>query len=323
MSAPLVSATYGLVRSVNPLASKQDVSSVLEQSTSQGSYSILLGYGVPRSDLAVKSALGESNGVQVLNRAMPLFALTSSEGEDRAHTTKPQVAMAMAFNSTWKYVSDSSSPVVSGFAFSESPDNPNPNGQGEWPPTPRADVYLLSTHNPVFSDASVEPIFRVRKGVQAYNPDNSDWTLVRESELSGFKTGGFEIDGIEGYVFSSCGTECQSAGLVELLRAFNAIDSDYAVFPSTKLSMMQSLGFTGSVTSLGFVFPNTDSDGDGLIDGMEALIGTDSSLVDSDCDGSSDGFEFPLTRSYRSDPMLPYSCSGGGGPGGGGSYGGG
>lgn len=42
---------------------------------------------------------------------------------------------------------------------------------------------------------------------------------------------------------------------------------------------------------LGYAFPNTDSDGDGLIDGEEWLIGTNRLNPDSDSDGYSDGFE--------------------------------
>jgi hypothetical protein len=54
---------------------------------------------------------------------------------------------------------------------------------------------------------------------------------------------------------------------------------------------------------IGYVSQNQDSDGDRLIDGFEAVIGTDSTNPDSDFDGLRDGYE--VSRYINSDPMDP------------------
>lgn len=67
---------------------------------------------------------------------------------------------------------------------------------------------------------------------------------------------------------------------------------------------------------LGYTFANIDSDGDGLIDGQERILGTNPFDSDTDTDGYEDGFEFPMTRlqgflpnlSCLEDPNLQQVC---------------
>lgn len=60
-----------------------------------------------------------------------------------------------------------------------------------------------------------------------------------------------------------------------------------------------------SLVLIGYVFPNEDSDGDGLPDGMERMYGLNRFSADSDCDGISDGVEFPVAavQAVWSDPL--------------------
>lgn len=60
-----------------------------------------------------------------------------------------------------------------------------------------------------------------------------------------------------------------------------------------------------SLIPLGYVFPNVDSDGDGLPDGMERMYGLNRFSPDSDCDGISDGVEFPIgaVQPFGLDPL--------------------
>ncbi len=55
---------------------------------------------------------------------------------------------------------------------------------------------------------------------------------------------------------------------------------------------------------IGYVYTNidVDGDGDGLVDGFEALIGTDPASYDTDCDGMSDGDEILFYDMSDSDP---------------------
>ncbi len=55
---------------------------------------------------------------------------------------------------------------------------------------------------------------------------------------------------------------------------------------------------------LGFVYLNQDSDGDGLIDGQERILGTNINNVDSDGDGINDSVEYPAAGVPVSDPMF-------------------
>jgi subtilisin family serine protease len=303
MAAPFVAGVAGLVKSVNPLAPNSDVRQVLIDSTGQSGYSNQLGYGTPRADYAVKAALGKSGGVQVVNRTVPLFSMYSSVAGDIAQTTKPQLAAAYHLNLDWGYIPFTAEAIVNGFTFSESPDNPTL-------PAARADLFILSTHRTPPTGRTTTPLYRLRwVGAYGGNPNDADWALVLESEISGslsFRAVGYEMDGIEGYVYTTCTPEpsCIPVGAVIVYRAYHPQRDDHAVFPASKLSYMQSIGYTDGLKKLGYAYPNQDSDSDGVINGMEYILGTNVSLTDSDCDGQTDGYEYPLTRSPRSDPEI-------------------
>lgn len=307
MSAPFITGVAGLVRSTNPLAGVDDVIQVMKDSTTRSSSSYTLGWGTPRADIAVKDMLGKSGNLQVLNRVTPLFSLYGFVAEDIVQTTKPQVAAAFNLNS---YVPYSSEALVNGYTI------PEPEGNQDLPTDlPRADIFILTTHNIPASGRTVKPLYRMRwVGSFGGNPYDTDWTLALESEISGsssFKAVGYELDGIEGYIYSTCTPEstCRPDGTVIIYRAYNSPRDDHAVFPESKKSHMQSIGYTSDLVKLGYAYPNQDSDVDGVIDGMEYILGTNPNIVDSDCDGISDGVEYPMVNMPASDPMDG-SCGG-------------
>jgi hypothetical protein len=114
MSTPIVSATLGILRSVNPLLYKNAVIGIMKQTASNGSFpNSSFGSGVPNTALAIERILGRSADKQVENRLTPAFALeipASSIGTttgtyvnsstsvtvtpDRLYTTQPNVALA-------------------------------------------------------------------------------------------------------------------------------------------------------------------------------------------------------------------------------------
>ncbi len=55
---------------------------------------------------------------------------------------------------------------------------------------------------------------------------------------------------------------------------------------------------------LGYVFPNVDYDSDGIINGMEMVLGTDPNDPDTDNDGQNDGIEYPLAGIPQGDPRI-------------------
>lgn len=299
LAAPFVSGIAGLIKSVNPLLSEDDVFSALKSSTGYSTWGNQRGWGTPRADYALKEALGVVGATQVRNRAIPLFSLYGQTGEDYIYTSKPQVVLAFTLNGPMNVDSDNASPQVSGFSFAESEYNT------ESPPTPRADVFILSTHQQVPSGHSVVPVYRVRwVGSYGGNPNDTDWTLVKDAEISGYHSVGYEMDGMEGYIYAPCSPEptCIPTGATKLWRAYHSSRDDHAVFPQSRYTAMLNAGYSNYITLLGYAYPNQDTDSDGLVDGLEYVIGTDPSDSDTDDDGISDALEYPLDELPASDP---------------------
>jgi hypothetical protein len=100
-------------------------------------------------------------------------------------------------------------------------------------------------------------------------------------------------------------------GAEALYRECNTASADCATFLESERAAFEANGYTtayppGSATTLGYAYPAIDSDGDGLPDGFEYVVGTNPIKADSDEDGVSDAAEFPLAGVPVSDP-----CAGG------------
>jgi hypothetical protein len=143
------------------------------------------------------------------------------------------------------------------------------------------------------------------------NPYNRDTTYATTpADIEEFHNMGYELDGVEGYIFDLCTPEdsCIPEGAKRVHRLYNSARGDYAIFPATDLPVQ---GYTSSPVGaevLGYAYLNEDSDGDRVIDGFERLVGTDLHVSDSDCDGLGDGVEILDFPYADKDPL-------GGGPG--------
>jgi hypothetical protein len=86
-----------------------------------------------------------------------------------------------------------------------------------------------------------------------------------------------------------------------LLRRYHATRRDFAIFPESEAGQYPGYEpYPGLAEVVAYVYPNVDSDLDGLIDGSERLLGTGAATPDSDGDGVSDGDEVHVY--HRSDP---------------------
>ncbi len=311
MASPYAAGLGALVRSANPLLTKANVRTLLIDNASRGSsWHPQLGYGIPNADTSVRSAMGTAGGQALANRLTPLFSLYSSGAEDFYYTTAPQMATAAIFDPTTTYAPVG--PVIIGYT--------------EFPGTacivspcigaPGASVFLFtSDHAPYVGAPVLVPLYRMSYRGTNLNGNSShrDTTYTTQAAgVSAFKAAGYDLDGIEGYIYPACTPEpaCIPSGAVRLYRRYQPQRDDYAIFPASELAQMASQGYTstgGGSEVIGYVYPNVDNDGDGLIDGFELLAGTNPLVADSDCDGASDGQEilhYPYT-----DPLGP-GCAG-------------
>jgi hypothetical protein len=92
-------------------------------------------------------------------------------------------------------------------------------------------------------------------------------------------------------------------------RQCNSAQDDCAVFLEPERAVFEAAGYTaaypaGSMTVIGYAYPNVDTDGDALVDGFERVIGTNPTTMDSDGDGAIDSVEYPLAGVPISDPCA-------------------
>jgi len=306
MSSPYIAGSLGVLRSVDPLLGKASLKSLLTGNVDNpAGWNPAHGHGKPNVGAAVKAALGKVGGVVIPNRLTPLFSLYSPVVEDFFYTTVPQMAASAVLDSGGY---SSFGPLVPGYSL-------YPGTECQVGPCafadPTASAYVFTGDRAPFAGALLVPLYRL--SFKGSNPNgntshrDTNYT-TDESGIVLFKGIGYELDGIEGYIYKKCTPEpsCIPPSAVKLMRRYHPQRDDFAIFPESELTTMQSLGYTstGGVSDvLGYVYPNADTDGDAVIDGFENLVGTKANLADSDCDGANDGQELlGFGVSGRGDP---------------------
>jgi subtilisin family serine protease len=323
MSSPFVAGIAGIVRSTNPLLRKAEVRDVLIGTASQaGDHDDQLGYGVPDAAAAVRRVLGTAGGEGIVNRLTPLFSLYSSGAQTHVYTVFPSSVLAFLFDMFDPF--ETVGPAVPGYPTFDPGCTISPCLGA----IPRASAYIFTTDAPPFPGApELVPLYRLRYDPNLLHrceeppPDhiaNRDFSYTTTPEgvvffkenVTNQTTGqGYDLDGIEGYVYRSCEPEpeCIPEGAVRLYRLYNATLDDYVIFPRSELETWQAAGYgsqSGLADWIGYVYPNVDGDGDDLIDGFELLLGTDPANADTDCDGVSDGAEVHTYDMADPDPAL-------------------
>lgn len=328
MSAPIISGIAGILRSINPLVPVGDpftsvdfgIRDVLAASTERAGAGLgwdpMVGYGRPDAEVAAKRTLGTVAGNTVTNRVTPLFVLWSEGAKDSISVATPQLAMALARYQAAQAVSrqEDGLPTPGYGTFPTEPEFT--------PPQPRAALYVLTTEfSPSYPGQQLPtpiPLYVVER-TQTFqgNAQNRDYVLVNSvAELEGAVAGGYKHRGRQGYIYSVCSPEpsCMPPGTVKVMRQCNQSIDDCAVFPESQLSLWLSRGydqpmFAGKGTVLGYAYPNIDSDQDGLVNGMEYVIGTNPFAADSNGDTQNDGAEFPQAGVQATGPTAD-PCNG-------------
>lgn len=266
-----------------------------------------LGFGLPSVAYAVRALLGTSDGVELVNRLTPLFSQYSDELRAFHYSVSPQVAQhkailhrADAYRSVGAEVPGYLNWPIENFY----------SVPGNTVITPMAEIYIFTTKNNPFSDSDMTPLYRMTKREAGRPPGVESMVFATtRQEVDNFAMQGYRYEGIEGFILPTCDSppahSCAPVGAVEVFRSFSLFDSDYAIYPSTIASSMQStLGYSQEIVSLGYVFLNEDADDDLLVDGQELILGTDPLLDDSDCDGVQDGEAYPPHAPPESDPLA-------------------
>ena len=206
---------------------------------------------------------------------MTSFLLTST-----GYVPNPSAALVNEFTEFW---------------YDDNIDNPDPNAIPVDFADPRASFYVFTTNNNPFSGVKdMVPLRRMEKSVGA---NRNDTYAISDAEIQSLHNDGYNYAGIEGYILPI--TQCLFPSCPSAVRLYrDELD------PLNHKLVATNIAPNGSSVFLGFVYLNQDSDGDGLVDGQERILGTNINNVDSDGDGVNDGVEYPPAGVPVSDPMF-------------------
>ena len=309
MSAPQVAAIYQLMRSAHPLlpVGTRDTNNLVglrnvmnataDQLNGNIGFNEYFGYGQPNARRTLEVILGKSNNVQVKTRLTPMFEVVALDGSNNVYTPFSQIAVSFMLSNAG-YIPDTNASVVNEFTefwYDNNIDNPDPNAVEVELEDPRAAFYVFTTNNNPFTGVkNMVPLRRMEKSV---GTNRNDTYVISDSEIQSFHDDGYNYAGIEGYVLPFF--QCIPVACPDAVRLYRD-QSD----PLNHKLVTASTPPPNSVL-LGFVYLNQDSDGDGLIDGQERILGTNVNNADSDGDGINDGVEYPPAGVPVSDPLIP------------------
>ena len=232
------------------------------------------------------------------------------------------------------YRVDSNSPLVSGYSFKDEFNSSY---------AARAPFFIFTgNRNPFNNEADdLVPLHHFGKsksfGYNSYCKDLNTHIYTTDKNINvnvaincQYYYLNYNYEGIQGYLLPNCpnGVTCYNKfdnnindlQCISLKYSFNENSFALIMESETNKPMFNSygnyyknkLGQLKTITSLipnasclGYVFPNVDSDNDGVIDGMELVLKTDPYNPDTDNDNKLDGEEYPLAGIPFRDPLVP------------------
>ena len=267
MATPFMSALAGLLRSINPRMTANQIKTYIRQSGDHaGLPSSIYGTGMPNASTAATQV-----ATATPNHLTPLFSLYSSGRLDYFYTSVPQMGSTAecgflrpkAGGTTTQNFYTTVGTAITGYNFFPSATAPACSGS-----TAKAQVWVFTT--PMIGSTSLVPLYRMSwkcgdsspspPAICSTNALHTDVTYTTDAAgISAFQTAGYKLDGIEGYIYSK--TLPQPSGTVRLMRKYNPARDDNAIFPETLLSSMTAEGYTDDSGSdwIGYVYVNTGS----------------------------------------------------------------
>jgi serine protease len=263
-AAPWVTAIAGLMRSANPLLTAAEVETILlDTATQPVSGPDGLTFYLPNAASAVQRALGAGNK----NRLTPVFATYSADLSRHLFTTSPQMAVAAIAGDLNNGPANS---AVFASIGQTMPDYPrfggkicDGNNQNCIQPDARALFRIFTTENAP-AGTTLDPLYRVSL---ACNPAQTTCAVQPQfayattaSQVSSYAAQGYEIDMVEGYVFSA--SQPQPAGTLKLCMGTDTQRKDAILYAAaacdqTRLALPNGENTGGayqSPTLLGYVY---------------------------------------------------------------------
>ena len=134
--------------------------------------------------------------------------------------------------------------------------------------TPLAQAWVFTTPTNPNSWEPLSPLFRLSwkcgdggqwPPVCNVTPAHTDTTYTADpAGIAAFTSVGYSLDGVEGYIYPK--STPRPYGTVRLLRKYNAVNDDHAIFPEVAsiVTNMANQGYTQNSGSewLGWVYPN-------------------------------------------------------------------
>jgi serine protease len=257
MAAPHVTGVVALMRSVDPLLTGPQISAKLRQTSLRG--------GAPNNEYGsgtINAAAAVVSVANDTNRLTPLFSFYSYGAQNYFYTTVPQMGTAAVAMTLRPNAANWYSPLGEYVYYGSSYYFYFPGTYSK----AKAQAWIFTTHvNPKNPNVELRPLYRMSyscpqpyRPICATNPNHVDHAYTTDiNDVGIFMTWGFDYDGIEGYVYPY-GISPQPPNTEALIRAYNPVRDDHAVFPQSEWGNMALEGYTVNGTYLGYVYRNTN-----------------------------------------------------------------